>query len=59
MEINTKEAIKIGDRGLDIMAGKNAGISSCYFNPDKTFDVEADYYISSNKQLRDIMLSYH
>lgn len=54
-QMNPKETIMIGDREIDILSGKNAGVSSCYFNIDGVFDVEADYYIRSIEQLKDMI----
>lgn len=54
-QIDYKEAIMIGDRDLDIMAGKNAGISSCYFDDTGKVCQISDYNISEFKQLYDIL----
>lgn len=39
------EVMAIGDRDLDIQAAKNAGIKSCYFNPDGEINPDADFQI--------------
>lgn len=45
--INKDEAIMIGDRDIDILAGRNAGIDSCFFDDTHSKTCEfADYYIS-------------
>ncbi len=54
-QINRNEAIMIGDRDLDIIAGRNAGISSCYFDNTGKVSEIADYNISEFKQLYDII----
>lgn len=54
-QMNRKEAIMIGDRDLDILAGKNAGMSSCYFDVTGKVSQISDYSISEFKQLYDIV----
>lgn len=50
--IKPDEAIMIGDRDIDILAGKNAGIKTCYFDIDHENKVEiADYTINDIKEL--------
>ena len=39
------EVMAVGDRDLDIQAAKNAGIKSCYFNPDGETHPNADFQI--------------
>jgi len=51
-----KQAIMIGDRDIDILSAKNAGIKSCFIDPTGLQNCEyADYYIQSIKQLKDII----
>lgn len=51
-----KEAIMIGDRELDILSGKNAGIDACFFDEvgGRTCDV-ADYTIHGFEELYKIL----
>lgn len=39
------EVMAVGDRDLDIQAAKNAGIKSCYFNPDGETHPYADFQV--------------
>ena len=39
------EVMAVGDRDLDIQAAKNAGIKSCYFNPDRETHPDADFQV--------------
>ncbi|QAA32475.1 HAD-IA family hydrolase [Clostridium manihotivorum] len=49
------EAIMIGDRELDILSGKNAGIYGCYFN-EAGINIEvADHIVSDFSQLYSII----
>jgi len=49
------EAIMIGDRGIDIISGKNAGIYSCYFSGDNgKYDV-ADYNAKNFSELFEVL----
>lgn len=49
------EALMIGDREIDLLAAKNAGISACYFNEKKQGNEHADYVIDNFKQLYPII----
>lgn len=50
------EAIMIGDREIDILAAKNAGIHACYFDDEGAAKSElADFNINDMKQLFDIL----
>lgn len=54
--IKRNETIMIGDRDIDILAGKNAGIKTCYFDYNGTDKVKvAEYKINSIKELYDII----
>ncbi len=55
-EMKQEEAIMIGDREIDVMSGKNAGIYSCFFNSDRIYDVVSDYYVDSMEQLKSVLL---
>ena len=46
------EAIMIGDRELDILSAKNAGINACYFNEHGEKNKVAEYSINNLKQLK-------
>lgn len=50
-----KEAIMIGDRDIDIISAKNAGIAACLFAPEDERCDAADYTIHSIKELYDII----
>jgi HAD superfamily hydrolase (TIGR01549 family) len=50
-----EEAIMIGDRDLDILAAKNAGIHSCFFDESGAKSMIADFSISSMKELYSII----
>ncbi|NRD79885.1 HAD-IA family hydrolase [Bacillus sp. BRMEA1] len=49
------ESIMIGDRDLDLLSGKNAGISACYFTEGNDKNNYADYTINSFEQLYSIV----
>ncbi len=50
------EAIMIGDRDIDILAGKNAGIKSCYFDSDHRKGIDyANLYITSLDMLEGVI----
>ncbi|MDF2875162.1 MAG: ppaX [Sporomusa sp.] len=49
------ECIMIGDRDIDILAGKNAGMAACFFDENKTTVPAADYNIYCLEQLYDIL----
>lgn len=54
--INFNEAIMIGDRDIDILAGRNAGIKTCFFDVDQSNNVKiADYTINNIKELYAIL----
>lgn len=45
--IYKREAIMVGDRDIDILAARNAGIASCFFDNTKAYKCElADYSIT-------------
>ena len=53
--IHPEEALMIGDRELDLLAAKNAGISACYFNEKKEKNEHADYTIDHFQQLYSVI----
>lgn len=50
------EALMVGDRDLDILSAKNAGIHSCYFNDEGEKSNIADYTINKFEELYSIIL---
>lgn len=55
-DIKADEAIMIGDRDIDILAGKNAGMQTCYFDIDYEGKVKvADYTIHTMNDLLEIV----
>lgn len=53
--IEKDDAIMIGDREIDVLAGKNAGIAGCLFDPEgDAAESSADYIIASLEELADI-----
>lgn len=48
-------AVMIGDRDLDLLAGKNAGIAACYFAENDHHTDYADWQVSSAAELRDFL----
>ncbi|WP_407371672.1 HAD-IA family hydrolase [Carnobacterium sp.] len=53
--IHLDEALMIGDREIDLLAAKNAGISACYFNEKKRKNEYADYTINHFQQLYSVL----
>ena len=54
--MNKKEAIMIGDRDIDILAAKNAGIKACFFSNGQSKESEyADYNIQDFNKLYGII----
>ncbi|WP_042457269.1 HAD-IA family hydrolase [Neobacillus dielmonensis] len=49
------ESIMIGDRDLDLLSGKNAGISACYFTEGNEENQYADYTINNFLELFSII----
>ncbi|MEN6567626.1 MAG: HAD-IA family hydrolase [Veillonellales bacterium] len=49
------ECIMIGDRDIDILAGKNAGMAACFFAENKTTVTASDYNIYCLEQLYNIL----
>lgn len=54
-QMNPQEAIMIGDRDLDILSAKNAGIRACFFDDAGAVCQAADYNIKQITQLYDII----
>jgi HAD superfamily hydrolase (TIGR01549 family) len=53
-----KEAIMIGDRDIDVLSGKNAGINTCYFTENGEFSNHADLSIRHFSELLNILISH-
>ncbi|AGY82494.1 HAD-IA family hydrolase [Carnobacterium inhibens] len=53
--MHPEEALMIGDREIDLLAAKNAGISACYFNEKKQGNEHADYVVDNFKHLYSII----
>jgi HAD superfamily hydrolase (TIGR01509 family) len=49
------ECIMIGDREIDILAGKHAGVAACFFDANKSTVPSSDYNIYCFEQLYDIL----
>lgn len=55
-KMDKSEALMIGDRDIDILAAKNAGIAACYYKDNQIHDCEtADYTITDYDQLSKII----
>jgi phosphoglycolate phosphatase-like HAD superfamily hydrolase len=55
-DIDKKTALAVGDRELDLLAAKNAGIKACLFDMEESdFGDKADYVINSIEELEDII----
>lgn len=54
-QMQPQEAIMIGDRELDILSAKNAGIKACFFDEAGAVCGAADYNIKHISQLYDII----
>lgn len=53
--INKDKAIMIGDRELDVLSGKNAGIDACLFTENEQGKTVADYLITDFSKLNSIL----
>lgn len=49
-----EETLMIGDRELDVMAGKNAGTYGCLFTKEKGIETNADFVIDDIIEILDI-----
>ena len=55
MDFNT--VIMVGDRDIDILAGHNANISGCLFDPDNFFpDFDVEYRVKSMTEFEEVLL---
>ncbi|RKD30019.1 HAD-IA family hydrolase [Thermohalobacter berrensis] len=54
-KVSKDEALLVGDRDLDIQAARNAGIKSCYFDPNGNKHPNSDYQIKSLFELEKII----
>lgn len=58
--INPKEAVMIGDRDIDLLAAKNAGIATCHFNYDQLREYEySDFTINDYSQFFETIKIIH
>jgi phosphoglycolate phosphatase/pyrophosphatase PpaX len=60
LNIRTEETLMVGDTELDIVCGRNAGSYTCavtygYREIEKLKEEEADYYISSLNELKELI----
>ncbi len=54
--LEREKVITIGDREIDIEAGKRAGIATCLFNPDSaSASTKADFVVTSLKQVPSVL----
>ncbi|MDI9367567.1 MAG: HAD-IA family hydrolase, partial [Thermotogota bacterium] len=54
--LERERVITIGDREIDMEAGKRAGIATCLFNPDSaSSSSKADFVITSLKQIPSVL----
>jgi phosphoglycolate phosphatase-like HAD superfamily hydrolase len=54
--IDKETALAVGDRELDLLAAKNAGIKACLFDMEESdFRDKADYVINFMDELEDII----
>lgn len=50
-------AVMIGDRDIDVLAGTNAGVHGCLFDPEGYFPTfQAEYTVASMKEFRKALL---
>ncbi len=50
--LDPKKTVMIGDRALDIDAGKNAGVATIFFDNEHLLtDIQADYRVTSMKEI--------
>jgi FMN phosphatase YigB (HAD superfamily) len=53
--LEPEKTLGIGDRGIDVMAAKGAGIFACQYG-DKKLDVKADLRVTDYAQLMEWLL---
>lgn len=50
--LDPKKTVMIGDRALDVNAGKNAGVATIFFDNEHLLtDIQADYRVTSMKEI--------
>ena len=54
-KLPVRECLMIGDRELDVLAGKNAGVDACLFTLEKDVVSAADYVVDVIDKLNEIV----
>ena len=55
-ELNPSQSIMMGDRSIDILSARNAGIAGCLFDPEHFYDdFENDLRVHSVRELREFL----
>lgn len=49
--LSAEETMMVGDRPLDILAGKNAGIRTCFFDPDGAVCPDSEFQVNDFEAL--------
>jgi len=56
-DMDKGKVVMVGDRDIDILAGHNAGVSGCLFDPDNFFpDLKAEFRVKSMKEFEEVLL---
>ncbi|BCA85651.1 phosphoglycolate phosphatase [Enterococcus saigonensis] len=57
-ELQKSQTVMIGDRLLDIAAGQNAGLKTCFFDNENLLkNIAADYHATDFQQLQNLILN--
>lgn len=57
-QMDRKKTVMIGDRTLDVLAGKNAGVQSIFYDLDYVLeDIQADYIVRTIPEMLEIIQS--
>lgn len=54
-QLNKTETIMVGDRPLDIEAGKRAGVKTCFYDIDHFIEVSADFTVNKLAEIVSII----